>query len=193
MKTVLITGAAGGMGSAICERLLKEGWQIFALDLHPILDQRIKSVVCDLTDLASVEEAKKEFEKNFHHLDAIVHAAGLYDLDAFSEIEEQRLMRIFQLNVFGAYRVNQLFLPYMKTGGRIINTGFEGKNGSRWDIYKPGIVGKTMNIRFGTQWASDKNSNTIEVTFKPVMHFSIDEPNNWNGWTPIAFDSTVNF
>lgn len=119
MKTVLVTGAAGGMGSAICKKLVQEGCQVFALDIRPIEDEKIKSMVCDMTDLHSLEQAKEAFRKSCQKLDAIVHAAGIYDLDALSEMDDERFRRIFELNVFGAYRVNRLFIPFMESGGRI--------------------------------------------------------------------------
>lgn len=119
MKTVLVTGAAGGMGSNICRKLIEEGCEVFALDIKPVQDMSVKSVLCDMTDLPSLEQAKEEFLRNYDHLDAIVHAAGIYDLDALSEMEDERFQRIFELNVYGAYRVNRLFLPFMQSGGRI--------------------------------------------------------------------------
>ena len=72
-----------------------------------------------MTDLSSLEAAKEAFRQFSDHLDGIVHAAGIYDLDALSEMEETRFRRIFEVNVFGAARVNRLFLPYMGEGGRI--------------------------------------------------------------------------
>ena len=119
MKTVLVTGAAGGMGKAICSRLLKEGWQVFALDIREAALPGTESVICDLTDLSSIERARDVFCEKYHHLDCIVHAAGIYDLDALSEMDDVRLQRIFDINVLGACRINRLFTPFMDPGGRI--------------------------------------------------------------------------
>ena len=119
MKTVLVTGAAGGMGTAICRRLTKEGWVVFALDLREMKMSGVISFCCDITDLSSLEQAREAFGRQFDHLDAIVHAAGIYDLDALSEMEDARFRRIFEINVFGAYRINRLFTPLMQEGGRV--------------------------------------------------------------------------
>ena len=119
MKTVLVTGAAGGMGQAICRKLTEENFQVFALDLRKTEIPGVQSIICDLRDPLSVEKARDSFLSSSHHLDAIVHAAGIYDLDALSEMEEERFCRIFEINVFGAYRINRLFTPYMDPGGRI--------------------------------------------------------------------------
>ena len=119
MKTVLVTGAAGGMGTAICQKLSTRGWRIFGLDLRETSAKNVRSIFCDMTDLSTLEKAKEEISGSCDHLDAIVHAAGIYDLDALSEIDEERFRRIFEINVFGAYRINKLFLPMMSPGGRI--------------------------------------------------------------------------
>ena len=119
MKTVLVTGAAGGMGTAICQRLSQEGWQVLGLDVRPVSSSNVRSFLCDMTDPEALEHTKEEILTVCGHLDAIVHAAGIYDLDALSEMDDQRFQRIFQINVFGAYRINRLLIPLMGEGGRI--------------------------------------------------------------------------
>ena len=119
MKTVLVTGAAGGMGRAICQKLTEQDFLVYGLDLNEVPLENVRGIRCDMRDLSSLERAKKEIEESCSHLDAIVHAAGIYDLDALSEMDEERFLRIFDVNVFGAYRINRLFTPMMGEGGRI--------------------------------------------------------------------------
>lgn len=119
MQTILVTGAAGGMGTAICRKLTEAGCRVFALDLQEISLNNVRAIRCDMTDLSQLEAAKKEILSCTDHLDGIVHAAGIYDLDALSEMDDQRFQRIFEINVFGAYRINRLFTPMMGQGGRI--------------------------------------------------------------------------
>lgn len=119
MKTVLVTGSAGGMGSSICSRLLNEGYKVFALDIKETNIEGVTSICCDITNLSDLEKAKETLLSYTSSLDCIVHAAGIYDLDAFSEISDERFKRIFEINVYGAYRINKLFTPLMSKGGRI--------------------------------------------------------------------------
>ena len=53
-------------------------------------------------------------------IDCIVNAAGIYDLDSLVEMDEERFLRIFDVNVNGVYRVNKAFLPSLSEGGRIV-------------------------------------------------------------------------
>jgi len=50
-KRALVTGAASGIGAAVCERLKREGVQVIATDIHPAPD----AIVADLTDSDDVE------------------------------------------------------------------------------------------------------------------------------------------
>ena len=119
MKNVLVTGAAGGMGGAICRRLAGEGFNVFALDIKPVDIPGVKSFYCDVTDAQSVENAKKEILKHTEKLDCMVLAAGIYNLDSLVEIDEKSFTKIFNINLFGAYRMNRAFTPVMNKGGRI--------------------------------------------------------------------------
>lgn len=121
MKTVLVTGASGGMGNAICRRLLQNGYGVWGLDRQEgDCPEGLRFVRCDVTDPESVRTAFEAVRKETEHLDAIVHAAGIYDLDSLLEMDEARFSRIFQVNLFGVYRINRAFVPLMSDGGRIV-------------------------------------------------------------------------
>ena len=86
-------------------------------------------IQADITDrealVAAAERVQAEIvteqrEKAEPGLDAIVNMAGIYDLYSLAEIEESRFMHDFDVNLFGMYRVNQLFIPLLRPRGRII-------------------------------------------------------------------------
>ncbi len=121
MKTLAITGAAGGMGAAAAKRFLAEGWQVFGLDRRaPAPMEGLRFVETDLTDPASVERACAALRAAGAELDGVLHMAGLYDLNSLVEMGEEDLHRIFEVNVFAAYRVNRALLPLLKPGGRVL-------------------------------------------------------------------------
>ncbi len=126
MKYVLISGASGGMGKQTVSYLLKQGYYVFALDNKEIEKQEnVCPILVDVTDEASINEAFKIVSKITDSLDAIIHFAGIYMLDSLVEISKEKLERIFEINFFGVYSINKIFLPLLKSNSRIIITTSE--------------------------------------------------------------------
>ncbi len=126
MKHVLITGAYGGMGHATAKAMAARGWTVFALDKTVgEAEANIIPVQTDVTDLESVRSAVAFVRLRTDALDAIVHFAGIYRLDSLVEMSEERFTEIFNINLFGAYRVNREFLPLLRRGSRVLLTTSE--------------------------------------------------------------------
>ena len=126
MKWALVTGGAGGMGSATAQRLLREGCGVFALDRNaPEPCEGLHWIETDLTDEESVRAAFDEIHARTDRLDCIVHMAGMYDLGSLAEMDAERLKRIFDVNFFSVCRVNRIFLPLLGAGSRILITTSE--------------------------------------------------------------------
>ena len=127
MKHILVTGAYGGMGKATVDALLEAGYFVYALDrkIPDEVREGVLAIECDLTSEESVKAAYDLVRERTESLYAVVHFAGIYVLDSLVEIEEERFRRAFDINVFGAYRVNKAFLPLLKEGSRIIITTSE--------------------------------------------------------------------
>lgn len=125
MKDILITGASGGMGKAVVD-LLKTEYRIFALDKK--IGENGNNVIyieCDLTKEESVKSAFEQVKSYTNDLYAVLHFAGMYDLNSLVEIDEQAFIRAFDINLFGVYRINKTFLPLIKKDGRILITTSE--------------------------------------------------------------------
>ena len=115
MKYVLVTGACGGMGNATVDLLLSKGYTIFALDLNAVpARERVIPIAADITDALSLQKAFALISDVTDTLNAIIHFAGVYMLDSLIEISEERITKAFDINVFGAYRVNKIFAPLLK-------------------------------------------------------------------------------
>ncbi len=126
MKYVLVTGAYGGMGKSAVKHLLDNGYSVIALDRKVGESQdNLFPVQVDLTNTESVVLAFERVKTITDNLYAIVHFAGIYALDSLVEIDEESFVRIFNVNLFGAYRVNKTFLPLLKKGSRIVITTSE--------------------------------------------------------------------
>lgn len=126
MKYVLVTGANGGMGKATVDMLVKEGFHVFALDYK--MEYSSPSVTCfdvDVTSLESITLAFEKISKITDNLFAIVHYAGIYMMNSLVEMSEEDFVKIFNVNLFGVYRINKTFLPLLNDCSKIIITSSE--------------------------------------------------------------------
>lgn len=126
MKTALVTGASGGMGSATVRALIRSGYTVYGLDFADAKPcEGLTFLKTDLRDRESVKRAFETLRAQGVQFDCIVHMAGIYDLNSLIELSEEDLTRIFQINLFGVYRVNKTFLPLLRDHARILITTSE--------------------------------------------------------------------
>ncbi len=125
MKKIVITGASGGLGFAACSYFANHGYKVFALDLKPnTFDNNVTFIKTDLCD-------QNEINRTFNivqaegKIDVLLNLAGIYIMDAFSEIDETLLKKIIDVNLLAAWRINKTFLPIIKKDGKIINVTSE--------------------------------------------------------------------
>jgi NAD(P)-dependent dehydrogenase (short-subunit alcohol dehydrogenase family) len=131
-KTALVTGAGGGLGHATVERLVANGWKVFEADINKDLlrssmhDPDVVPIVMDVTDRESIRSAYDAIVSHTDHLDGIVNFAGIMGVGSLTDIPEERLARILDVNVMGTYRVNKKFFPLVEAAqGRIVNISSE--------------------------------------------------------------------
>lgn len=125
MKNVLITGVCGGMGYAAAKRFLGAGFRVFGIDRQPSCDLPIDYFPADITNTTSIEEVRVKIGNEVDKIDGILHFAGIYNLDSLVEISEESFVKIFDINLFGVYRINKAFVSMMGEGGRIVITSSE--------------------------------------------------------------------
>jgi len=131
-RTALITGAGGGLGHATVERLVANGWKVFAADISTDLlrssihDPDVVPILMDVTDRESIKSAYETISSHTDRLDGVVNFAGVIGLGSLTDIPEERLARILDINVMGTFRVNKKFLPLLEAAkGRIVNISSE--------------------------------------------------------------------
>lgn len=126
MRYVLVTGAYGGMGRAVVNALKNAGYFVFALDLKvEEREENVMPIEVDLTDEGSVQRAFECVKSITDELYAVLHFAGVYTLNSLVEISEEKFKQLFEVNVFGVYRINKAFLPLLQKGSRILITTSE--------------------------------------------------------------------
>ena len=126
MKSILITGAYGGMGRATAIRFAQLGYRVFALDIRTHeAEEGIIPVQADLTSEESIRAALETVRSYTDHLDAILHFAGLYMLDSLIEMSDERFRHILDVNFRGVFLVNKSFFSLLTRGSRILITTSE--------------------------------------------------------------------
>lgn len=125
-RNILLTGVSGGMGQAAARALTEAGYTVYGLDLiAPKPSERLFFLETDLCDPASVNAAYEALIARGVKLDAIIHMAGIYDLNSLVEMDEEEFLRVFNVNLFAIYRVNRAFLPLLNKDARIMITSSE--------------------------------------------------------------------
>ena len=115
---VLLTGAAGGIGSAAAAELRKRGAQVVGLDLEPGDD----IIACDVRDQASVDGAVAEAIERLGGLDVLVNNAGIGTPQSAGEAPDERALAVIDVNLVGPWRVTAAALPALREArGRVIN------------------------------------------------------------------------
>jgi NAD(P)-dependent dehydrogenase (short-subunit alcohol dehydrogenase family) len=125
-KTVLITGAASGIGLGILDRFLAEGANVVGFDLHPIPRHadRLLSLQGDALDEAAVDAAVAQTVKRFGALDVMVCNAGVIAVTPVVEMSLAEWQRVMQVNVdtvFLGSRAAARQMIAQGKGGCIIN------------------------------------------------------------------------
>ncbi|MBO5653376.1 MAG: SDR family NAD(P)-dependent oxidoreductase [Clostridia bacterium] len=126
MKTVLVTGAYGGMGKATVRLLTERGYHVYALDKSvAAAEENVTPIEADVTGDASGAAAFERVKRDCEHLDAILHFAGIYLLDSLVEMSDESFRRMLDVNLRGAFLINKHFLPLLQKDSRILITTSE--------------------------------------------------------------------
>jgi NAD(P)-dependent dehydrogenase (short-subunit alcohol dehydrogenase family) len=132
-KVVVITGAAGGLGTAFTRRFLAEGARVCATDTAapPLarLAQELgapaglMTIEADITSEADCQRLADRVRAEWGTADVVVNNAGWFPFREFEDISAQEWERVVGVNLTGPFLVVRAFLPLLKASraGRIIN------------------------------------------------------------------------
>lgn len=162
MKTAMITGASGCIGSSIVDKYYKEGFNVVLVDndqakLDDLVakqdydQKRILKLACDVSDENAVKRAIKEAIEHFQKIDVLVNTAGICGhYDKLADMSYENFKKIYTVNVFGTFLMMKNVIPYMKEAksGSIINfgsvSGMRGYNfESAYGSSKWAVIGMT--------------------------------------------------
>jgi 3-oxoacyl-[acyl-carrier protein] reductase len=162
-RTIVITGAAGGVGAVLVDRFLANGDSVLATDINEAALQRLRDgvgasdrLVTSVANIASAEDTAGFAElasRLFGSVEVLVNCAGYFPILPFEEITPSLWQEVIDINLTGSFLMVQSFLPLMKERGwgRIINFGsgsvFDGtRNQTHYVAAKAGVVGFTRSL-----------------------------------------------
>lgn len=123
---VVVTGAGGGIGQAVAERLLQDGWAVVATDrtdtsleaLTPQSHPALRCLAMDVSDRARIDEVVKHLRSQDVRVAGLVNVAGvLQDVTPFMDMRDDDQRRVWDVNYFGAQQCIQAFAPFMLDAG----------------------------------------------------------------------------
>jgi len=163
-RTVLITGATGGIGKAIAEKFAQQGYNI-VFDSLDIDGARIAKEVAEAhhieylyfdTDVSKAAACKQMVSvalEKFGTIDILVNNAGIQFVCPIDEFPEEKWDAIIGINVSAAFYLTKAVWPMMKTNsfGRIINIAsahglVASKFKSAYVASKHGLIGLTKTL-----------------------------------------------
>lgn len=152
MSVVLVTGAAGGLGSVLCERFAAGGWDVVATDRPDARAATGDWVPADLLDVEQIREMVAQAMAIHGRLDCVINAAGLWTEGASDATTEEEWDRVVGVNLKAAYFVSAAAIPHLEaTGGNIVmissDAGVQGNAGAAvYSASKGGVSNLTRAL-----------------------------------------------
>ncbi|MHB1432237.1 MAG: SDR family NAD(P)-dependent oxidoreductase [Streptosporangiaceae bacterium] len=115
-RTAVVTGAAGGIGLAICRRLAADGFAVAGLDLRePDLSELpgARAYSVDIRDADSVRQVADRIRNDLGAPWLLVNAAGVFSIQFVTDLREEEWDRILDTNLKGPFLTCREFLPAM--------------------------------------------------------------------------------
>jgi meso-butanediol dehydrogenase/(S,S)-butanediol dehydrogenase/diacetyl reductase len=144
-KTVLVTGAASGMGLAATRRFLDEGAAVVMLDIDAAAlkeaaaafpQDRVLVHVGDTADQATAAAAVKATVARFKGLDILINNAGIASEGDIMQTSEDDFARVIAVNVAGYFHMAKAAMPELvKTRGAIVMTSSVSGLGGDWEMF----------------------------------------------------------
>jgi NAD(P)-dependent dehydrogenase (short-subunit alcohol dehydrogenase family) len=155
-QNIVVTGAASGLGLAMCTRFAHLDASVRGLDLNKaqlremktVLGKNFTPVVCDVANWSEVADVFGQFPP----IDVLVNSAGITGQTNIKseETDPADVEQVFRINFFGAYHTSKAVLPGMvrRGYGRILHiASIAGKEGNAgmlaYSASKAAVIGMT--------------------------------------------------
>jgi NAD(P)-dependent dehydrogenase (short-subunit alcohol dehydrogenase family) len=164
-KRAFITGAASGLGLAICERLAPQGWKLLIADINAerlaqaekrlqALGAETLSMVIDVTEYSALQDAANSLLETWGGVDLVFNNAGIATAGAIDELSIQDWERSIDVDLWSVIYGCKIFTPMLKAqgGGYIINTAssagtLAGPEMAAYNVAKAGVVSLSETLK----------------------------------------------
>ena len=162
--TVVVTGAARGIGRAIGERLQAEGYTVVGVDIGDgLADTSFEPVQVDLTSPDGPEVVDRAVERLGQPLVAVVNNAGITRDARLVNLKEDDVAAVLDVNLGAAYRLTRALIPRLEAGSSIVNLASRAYLGNfgqfNYSMSKGGVAGMTRALAL--ELAPDGRVNAI--------------------------------
>jgi len=183
-RVCVITGGSFGIGRAVVNKFLDQGYSVVNLDLKPSDLAKDQSVYiqCDVSDPQQIDSAIKQIKESIGRIDVLVSNAGVHLSASIENTSNAEFERVMGINVKGAFYLLKAVLPIMKAqqSGSIVLVGSDQslvgkKNSFVYNMSKAALasMAKTTELDYATYGirANIVCPGTIET---PLYHQAID-------------------
>lgn len=193
-RTILVTGATGGLGKTVVAYFLAQGDYVHAVDLAADGQQSLSELpsdklqyhACNITDPTDVAQLIDKLET----LDVLVNLVGGFAWQGFAETTVETLEKMLHLNLSSCFVMTQHCLALIKRSpaGRIINVGARqalagGAMVSAYALSKAAVINLTQSLA--------AELKDFPITVNAVVPSTIDTPANRQSMPDADFDKWV--
>lgn len=148
-RVALVTGAAGGIGSAVVRGLLDAGAAVASVDLpgRGCVEGSVE-IPCDVADARGVADLFTELRRRFDRLDIVIHCAGITRDAVLWKMGDEAWERVLRVNLDSAFFVLRHAVSLMRERGEgaiVLVSSINGERGkfgqANYAASKAGLIG----------------------------------------------------
>lgn len=165
MRTVIVTGAASGIGEAIVRKMYEQGWFIYACDINEKRNielfsdcENVQCVGLNIADEVDWMSFRNQLVDQRIRVDSLVNCAGIADKSAILTLTKDDWNMVLDINTYGTYFGMRTFLPLMTEhgAGSVVNIASiaadcaMGGGSISYAVSKSGV--RTLSKRFAKEF-----------------------------------------
>lgn len=168
-KTVVVTGASGGLGKEFVHQYLEKKYKVIGIDiemgsLEKINDKNFIFYKCDLTHRQSLSNVMSEIQKIIGIPDIWINNAGIVNMDSFLNESENKFDQVMQINFHAPMRIMKILIPLMEQngGGKVVNVS------SVAGLISAPIISSYCASKFALVGLTESVQQELEIKNSPV-------------------------